>query len=134
MKLKIDVKAMAPTQFATTEQVLGFIAVNYIQTTPPESRDEYDDFLTYMNKMRTAITGISTGSLLITVKCDSLQILEKLWEDYLSGHLGEVIQRSFVTEEILREFNLTELKLETTISEEEYKACKAYFEKDPYEG
>ena len=125
---------MAPADFATTEQVLGFIAVNYIQTTPPESRDEYDDFLTYMKKMRTAITGISTGSLLITVKCDSLQILEKLWEDYLSGHLGEVIQRSFVTEEILREFNLTELKLETTISEEEYKACKAYFEKDLSEG
>ena len=69
------------------------------------------------------------------MKSDSLEIIrERLWEDYLSGHLGEVIQRSFVTEEILTEFSLAELKLKTTISEEEYKADKAYFEKDLSEG
>ena len=134
MKLKTDVKAMEPTDSVTTEQVLNLIAVNYLGTTPPGNADERNDFLTYMNEMRTVITGYSIGSLLITVKCDSLQILEKLWEDYLSGHLGEVIQRSFVTEEILTEFSLAELKLKTTISEEEYKACKAYFEKDLSEG
>ena len=134
MKLKIDVKAMAPTQFATTEQVLGFIAVNYIQTTPPGNADERNDFLTYLEKAKAILKGTDTGSLVITVKCDSLQILERLWKDYLSGHLGEVIQRSFVTEELLTEFSLAELKLETTISEEEYRACKAYLEKDLSEG
>ena len=130
----IDVKAMAPTDFATTEQVLGFVVVNYIQTTPPRNADERNDFLTYLEKIKAILKGTDEGSLVITVKCDSLQILERLWKDYLSGHLGEVIQRSFVTEEILKEFSLAELKLKTTISEEEYKACKAYFEKDLSEG
>ena len=124
----------APIHFPTKEQVLCGIAANFMKTTPPKSRDEHDYFLTYLERIRATLTSVSTGSLLITVKCDSLQILEKLWEDYLSGHLGEVIQRSFVTEEILTEFSLAELKLKTTISEEEYKACKAYFEKDLSEG
>ena len=124
----------APMNFPTKEQVLCFIAANFMQTTPPKSKDEHDDFLTYLREIGAILTGAGTGSFLITVKCDSLQILERLWEDYLSGDLGEVIQRSFVTEEVLTEFSLAELKLKTTISEEEYKACKAHFEKDLSEG
>ena len=124
----------APNSFPTKEQVLCFIAANYMRTTPPMSRDDHDYFLTYLERIGAIITGAGKGSLLITVKCDSVQILERLWEDYLSGHLAEVIQRSFVTEELLTEFSLAELKLKTTISEEEYKSCKAYFEKDPPKG
>ena len=64
------------------------------------------------------------GSLVITVSCNSLQVLEGLWEDYRSGHLSEVIQETLVTTEVLKELGLSELKLKTIISEEEYKACK----------
>ena len=124
----------APMHIPTKEQVLCVIAANIMQTTPPRNWDEHYDFLTYLKDIGAILAGAGTGSLLITVKCDSLPILERLWRDYLSGHLGEVIQRSFVTEEILTEFSLAELKLKTTISEEEYKACKAYFEKDLSEG
>ena len=124
----------APMYFPTKEQVLCFIAANFMQTTPPRNRDEHDYFLTYLERIGAIFTSVSTGSLLITVKCDSLQILERLWKDYLSGHLGEVIQRRFVTEEILTEFSLAELKLKTAISEEEYKACKAKLEKALSEG
>ena len=132
-----SVNAEAPQEhrcIPTTEEILRAIAASIMRNTPPKSWDEYCEFLTYLKEIRATITGIGTGSLLITVKCDSLQILERLWEEYLSGHLGEVIQRSFVTEELLKEFSLAELKLKTTISEEEYKACKAYFEKDLSEG
>ena len=124
----------APAYFPTTEQVLGVIAVNFVQTTPPTNRDEHNFLRTYLREIGAILKGGGPGSLLITVKCDSLQTLERLWKDYLSGYLGDVIQRSFVTEEILTEFSLAELKLKTTISEEEYKACKAYFEKDLSEG
>ena len=121
----------APMSSIPTEgQVLRLIAVSYLQGTNPRSREDFDHFLQYMEKMQLTITKVSFGSLLITVKCDSLQILERLWENYLSGHLGEVVQRCFVTEEILTELSLEELKLKTTISEEEYKACKKYLGKD----
>ena len=124
----------AQRNIPTPQQVLCFIADDYMRTRPPKSREDCDYFVTYLERIGAVIERVSSGSLLITVKCDSLQILERLWKDYLSGHLGEVIQRSFVTEEILTEFSLAELKLKTTISEEEYKACKAYFEKDLSEG
>ena len=120
----------APMSPIPTEgEVLRLIATNYLQTTPPRSKADHNDFLAHMEKMRVIITDVGIGSLLITVKCDSLEILETLWEDYFSGHLGEVVQRCFVTEEILTELNLAELKQQTTISEEEYVACKMYFEK-----
>ena len=64
------------------------------------------------------------GSLIITVSCRSLQVLEALWEDYKSGHLNEMIQETLVTTEVLKELGLSELKLKTIISEEEYRACK----------
>ena len=64
------------------------------------------------------------GSLVITVTCSSLQVLDGLWEDYQGGHLNEVIQKTLVTQEVLKELGLSELKLKTIISEEEYKACK----------
>ena len=64
------------------------------------------------------------GSLVITVTCSSLQVLEGLWEDYQTGHLNEVIQETLVTTEVLQELGLSVLKLKTIISDEEYKACK----------
>jgi len=121
----------APSPIPTEQQVLCLIADMYLKAAPLSNRDDCDSFLAYMKQMRTTITGVDMGSLLITVKCDSLEILEILWEDYSSGHLGEVVQRCFVTEEILTELSLAELKLQTTISDEDYKACKIYFKKDP---
>lgn len=118
----------------TEGEVLRLIALNYLSTTPPRCKDDHDNFLAYMKEMQLIFAGVSEGSLLITVKCGSLLILEGLWRDYLCGHLGKVVQRCFATEEILRELSLAELKLKTTILEEEYKACKAYFEKDQARG
>ena len=120
-----------PSPIPTEGEVLRLIAVNYMLTTPPTCEKDRDKFLAYMEKIGGIITGVGTGSLLITVRCDSLQILERLWEDYSSGHLGDVVQRCFVTEVILAELSLVELKLKATISKEEYKACRMYFGKDP---
>ena len=119
----------APNHIPTEGEVLCLIASNYLQTTPPTCKDERDEFKAYLKEMRVLLTGVNIGSLVVTVTCDSLKILEELWEDYSSGHLGEVVQRCFVTKEILTELSLAELKLKTTIVEEEYTAYKMYFEK-----
>jgi len=115
-------------------EVLCKIAENYLHNSPPRNEADRNEFSKYLKEMRVTITGVSTGSLLITVKCDSLQILERLWDDYLSGHLGEVVQSCFVTEEILTELGLAELTLKTTISEEEYKACNKYLRNESGRG
>ena len=118
----------------STEEVMCLIASLYLKIAQPGSMEELDGFMAYMQKMRVVITGVDIGSLLITLRCDSLQILEGLWKDYLSGRLREVVEKCFVTEELLASLSLTELKLKITISEEEYEACKAYFERDPARG
>ena len=119
----------APNRIPSREEVLCLMALNYLQTTAPTCKEERDELEAYLKKMGVLLAGAYVGSLVITVKCDSLQVLEELWEDYITGHLGEVVQRCFVTKEILTEFSLAELKLKTTILEEEYEAYKMYFEK-----
>ncbi|XP_022809578.1 uncharacterized protein LOC111346564 [Stylophora pistillata] len=114
---------------ALEKKALSLIIINYLETTPPQSADERKDFKEYLKEMKLIMKSFYEGSLVITVKCESLQILEELWKDYSSGHLGEVVQNCFVTEKILKELNLAELRLKTTVDIEEYNACKMYFEK-----
>ena len=116
-------------------KVLCSIAMKYFDTTPPQSRDERNEFLEFLEKTKVLITGVSVGSLVITVKCDSLKSLEELWKGYSCGLLGKMVQDCFVTEKILKELNLVELKLKTTMDIEEYNACKLYFlKKDALRG
>ena len=117
------------------KKVLCLIAMNYLDTTPLQSRDERSEFQKYLQEMKVLITGVSVGSLVITVKCNSLKSLEKLWQDYLCGLLDKMVGDCFVTEKILKELNLAELKLKTTMDIEEYNACKLYFlKKDALRG
>ena len=117
------------------EKTLCLIAANYLAATPPQSMDEHYKFQEYLQKMNVLLAGSSVGSLVITVKCDSLKSLEGLWEDYSCGLLEKMVQDCFVTEKILRELNLAELKLKTTMDIEEYHACKLFFlEKDSLRG
>ena len=67
------------------------------------------------------------GSLLITVECSSLLILEGLWEDYCSGHLNAIAQEMLVTAEVLEKLGLADVRLKTFISEEEYEKGKQIF-------
>lgn len=64
------------------------------------------------------------GSLVITVACSSLEILEELWKDYRRGYVDQMAQKFLVTEDVLKEFGLTNLKLKTTITEAAYRACR----------
>ena len=117
------------------KKVLCSIAMNYLNTTPPQSRDERNEFLEFLEKTKVLITGVSVGSLVITVKCNSLKSLEELWKEYSCGRLGKMVRDCFVTEKILKELNLAELKLKTTMDIEEYNAYKLYFlEKDALRG
>ena len=68
------------------------------------------------------------GSWHITVECSSLQVLEGLWEDYRSGHLNSVAQEMLITQQVLEKLGLTELKLETFISKDQYERGKKLLE------
>ena len=113
--------------FPSLQEVLNFIGARTFQCVDPSKPEELNAFLEYMEKVRKVlIVDIQSGSLIITVECSSLEILDELWEDYCTGHLNEMAQKYLVTEEILKELGLTEVKLTTTILEDEYRACREH--------
>ena len=111
----------------SAQGVLNFIAFKYFQTVDPSKPEELNGYLQYLKDVRQVLfVDAQTGSLIITVECNSLEILEGLWNDYSTGHLNEMAQEYLVTDNILKEFGLTEVKLATTILMEEYKACREH--------
>ena len=60
------------------EKLFVSIIKKYFNTTKPQSIEEFNRFLQYARDMRFTIVGVSEGSLLITVKCESLMSLEEL--------------------------------------------------------
>ena len=112
----------------SAQEVLARIADRFIQEIGPSDEEGFYGFLQYMEKVRqTIVVDVKTGSLIITVWCTSLRILDDLWRDYCTGHLQEVAQRYLVTEDILQHLGLDSVQLTLTISEEAYKAYRKNF-------
>lgn len=66
------------------------------------------------------------GSLIISVQCKTLEILERLWDDYRCGHLNVEAEKRLLTDDIKERLNVESVKLETTILEEDYFICKLF--------
>ena len=64
------------------------------------------------------------GSIKITVKCRTLEILERLWRGYCSGRLNAEAEKCLITENVKEALGMETIKLATTILEEDYLACK----------
>ena len=121
----LDQESVRRGAVPSSQEVLNSIATKYLQELNPSTPEEFNKFIQYMKEVRKVIVvDVQSGSLILILECSSLQILDELWEDYCTGHLNEVAQKFLVTEEILKEFGLAEVKLTTTINEEEYKACR----------
>ena len=74
-----------------------------------------------------AVMMVKSGSLIITVQCLTLESLESLWNDYCSGDLNDIVERFLVTDEIKRKLGMDNVRLKTTIEEENYLICKKAF-------
>ena len=86
-----------------------------------------DLLLEYLKlKLGVDVQGYRLGSLIVTVSCSSLKVLEALWQDYRTGHLNEVVQVTLVRAEVLKELDLREATLRTIISEEDYLSYKNF--------
>ena len=77
-------------------------------------------------KLGVDVQSCRLGSFVITVSCSSLEVLEALWNEYRTGRLKEVVQDTLVTQEVLEKLELSEVKLKTIISEEDYLSYKDF--------
>ena len=77
-------------------------------------------------KLGVEVQSYRLGSLVITVSCSSLDVLEALWNEYRTGRLNEMVQDTLVTGEVLEKLELREVELRTIISEEDYLSYKEF--------
>ena len=80
----------------------------------------------YLKSLGVDLHDFRQGSLIITVSCSSLEVLEALWKDYRTRHLNKVIQDTLVTAEVLEKLDLNKVELRTIISEEDYTSYKHF--------
>ena len=82
-------------------------------------------FLEYLElTYNVSCVTFNLGSLIISLDCKTLKGLDKLWNDYLSGHLNKVAKKHLVTYEMMKKLNLRKINLKTTIDEENYLNCR----------
>lgn len=108
-------------------KILKLIEEKYLKTHNLSGPVEENQFQEFMADLEVEIANIFMGSLVITLKINSLQILENLWNVYCSGYLGKKVQSCLATDYVLNKLNLRELQLETTILKEDYEACRRHF-------
>ncbi|XP_048579050.1 uncharacterized protein LOC116610601 [Nematostella vectensis] len=77
------------------------------------------------------VTSEETNSLSITISCQSLEGLQKLWDDSQTGRLNEEMEKLLVVDEVLQLYNLKEIKLQTKIVPEDFVNCWNQMKSDP---
>ena len=108
--------------------ILEVSIAKYTKHRRPSTHDDLGAFIEHMARIyELALESVKTGSLVITVKCPTLESLERLWKDYQSGCLNSIAERFLVTDELKRKLRLDNIRLETTIEEENYLICKRAF-------
>ena len=84
-----------------------------------------EDFYLYLRGYLSLVDiEFQKSSIKITVKCCTLEILERLWDDYCSGRLNAEAEKCLITENVKEELGMETIKLATTILKEDYLACK----------
>ena len=111
-------------QTPSADEIVRKLARLYLEVSPPQNNEDLLNYLSYLKEFRMTIGSIGVSSLRITVNCARLADLEELWQAYTSGALNEAAEKYLVTDEVLRQYNLTELRLKTVIDGEDYRRCK----------
>ena len=114
------------------KQLMKEVAIEYIRQvdTDISTTEGLAVLNTYLSGALGLLTKqIKSSSLMFLVQCRTLEILERLWTDYESGHLNEVAESCLVSEKIRRKFDIESLTLKTTIDREDYLACRRSFTK-----
>ena len=87
-----------------------------------------DHLMKYIeNAFSAKVMLVTIGSLVITLQCPTVESLEKLWNSYCSGYLNEIVERLLVTDDLRKKLGLDNVRLTTTIEEENYLICKRAF-------
>ncbi|XP_067020794.1 uncharacterized protein [Acropora muricata] len=127
IKLKIEAKGLNEGQKKYVYDRLIVQATTFMETRnySKVKVPGMSAFLEFLEALYNAsLVALNLGSLVIILDCKTLRGLDKLWYDFLCGHLDKVAERYLVTDGIKKKLNLRTINLKTTIAEENYLKSK----------
>ena len=126
--LTIGTPDLSDEKKESLKEILKPSVTAYMKYHRPSTLLDFDTFFGHMTKIYgTALVSVKISSLVISVKCPTLESLERLWKDYQSGCLNDMAERFLVTDELKRKLGLDNVRFKTTIEEENYLICKRAF-------
>ena len=127
IRLKIETLGLNEEQQKAVYELLIHHATEYMKSRNNSKviLPGVGDFLKHLElTYNVSCLTFNLGSLIISLGCKTLKGLDKLWNDYLSGHLNKVVNKHLVTDEVMKNFILTTINLKTTIDEKNYLNCR----------
>ena len=128
VKLLISTKNLEKEKEEATKKMLTQEVHIYLKYND-HSRDElcqaiksFTDHLIDVYKVR--LVTLAVASVIIILDCPTLESLDRLWSDYISGHLDKIAERYLVTDKMKKRLNLETVCLKTTITKENYFNCR----------
>ena len=70
------------------------------------------------------IREISSGSIVWILVFESIDSLDVFWNEYLSGHLKEMFEKDFITNDLLKSAELESAEIQIYVSEQDFKTCQ----------
>ena len=123
IKLLIEAKTLEKEKKEAIKEMLTQIVEEY----DDHSRDwrclkSFTDNL--IETYEVLVLNVCEGSIVISLRCPTLESLEHLWSDYRSGDLDKLADRYLVTADMKKKLKLETSYLKITIDEENYWNCK----------
>ena len=122
LKLLICTVSLNEEQQQEVEKTLTEAVEKYLKFNRNPTIEAFTEHL--IKVYQVSLVTVGFGSIILTVECPTLDSLEHLWGDYLSGELDKLAERCFVTEDMKRKLKLDRIGLKTIIDEQNYLNCQ----------
>ena len=128
MELLISTTNLEKEKEETMKQMLRQEVHSYLKYND-HSGDEFRQALTtftvhLIKVYNVHLVTLAVGSVIIILYCPTLESLDLLWRDCISGHLDKVAERCLVTDKMKKSLKLETVCLKTTITKESYFNCR----------
>ena len=125
VKLTVSARELTKEQQEKIDEILQLHVQLYTKNHKLSSPNGVRAFVQHITRAyNLAVESVEMGSLIITVKCPTLESLERLWSDYQSGCLDDIAEMFLLTTDIKSKLDLDIVRFKITIEEENYLACK----------
>lgn len=88
------------------------------------------DFFKYIEDVyNLCIKVLRFGCLEIGLKCVNVEGFICLWMDYELGYFNKIVERCFLIDEVIENFQMKDVRVKMVIKDGKYFVCKKLFQK-----